>query len=150
REIVSHVYLSGVTYTPEAGARGFMGITLNRTYGIENDEPDEDHPGVWVINRMPGLGAFPVLQDNDVILRVAESPLPLNAQTLPIIIQQFRAGQTIHLDVLRSGRVLHLAVTLSARPANIELPTQDFRSAREAQAEQYWEANFAPLVERAS
>jgi hypothetical protein len=68
KEIVTHVYLSEDNYEKEA--HGFLGISMPR----QND--GEDRMQVMVESRMPGFGGFAALRDGDVILDIADSPLP--------------------------------------------------------------------------
>jgi PDZ domain-containing secreted protein len=62
-----------------------------------------------------------------------------------------RPGDTVHLKVLRQGKAITVPVVLDARPADaVGLGAagqiEAMRDSRQAQADKYWDATFAPLL----
>jgi hypothetical protein len=142
-QIVMHVYLTGETYDvmPEAG---FLGIFMG--------SPDSND-GVVVRWRMPGFVGERVFREGDVILGVIEPPSPQfqKNEDLTAAMRTFKAGDTVHMQVLRQGKVVRLAVPLDPKPAEVDPGILEvvlaFNAARRARAEQYWQDHFADLLE---
>lgn len=144
KDIVIHVFLAGDEY--RATAEGFLGITMSRP----------DHNGgfeVVIDRRMPGFCAFRALQDGDAVLDIEERPLPqpVNQEVFKTMLRQFKAGQTVHLKVLRHGQLVRVPVKLDPRPADSDdLYLQDMLVRRAQESEAYWRKNFAPLLGESS
>ena len=160
REIVVQVFMAGESYAAN-NAHGFLGVTLSEG-GIglpaapEAVDPSAPPPiGVIVTDRLPGLCAYRMLSNGDVIIGIAEHPeTPIRSvDALRSAISDCQGGQTIHLEVFRGGRVVNLPVTLSPRPIEVELnpSNPDFfpreRQRRADIADDYWQREFAPLVD---
>jgi hypothetical protein len=137
REIVTHVYLSGEPYDAKEKV-GFLGINMD-TFG----------PRVIVTGREPGFPAYPVLQNGDVIVRIAERPdvSCTDSAVFGAAVQELGAGRRVHFDVLRGGRIVRVAVVLAARPVEADAPNvlKRLTADRRTQADDYWEQAFAPL-----
>ena len=141
-EIVLHVFLASAPYQYHRDGSGFMGVQL-----MLRDFGTVPIPGAVVQLRFPGLVAFQMLRDGDVIVGAEESSTPItNPDTLKEVIAVFGAGQTVHLKVYRGGRLITVPIKLDFRPANAEtFPAQ--RAEQIDAAEQYWEENLRPLLE---
>jgi hypothetical protein len=155
RDIVMHVYLSGEGYRADED-HGFLGVSLNDgTFpGVLPDAPQDPAAppplGVVVVERLPGLCAFRMLTNGDVIVGLAgHSDMPVRtAADLRTLITQTRAGEMIRLEVFRGGRIITVPVRLSARPAGVD--TFDFMRERQRRielADEFWQREFAPLVD---
>jgi len=164
RDIVQQVYLATEPYEPVPDRAGFLGIPLPTT--IVMDATDEPQTGVVVNERIPGFCAYRYLQNGDVILGVTEVPdKPFHSGgDLSEIIKGFKGGDTVHMLILRGGQQKEVPVKLDARPnwsqgpmvliqPGVQPPppqlpnVQDARRERQRKADEYWDANFAPLLD---
>ncbi|HEX4794614.1 MAG TPA: hypothetical protein VH370_12515 [Humisphaera sp.] len=144
-QIVMHVYLTGETYdvVPDAG---FLGIFMPSS-AVESGEC------VVVDRRMPGFVGERALREGDVILGVVEHPtLEFHkGSELSDAMKPFKAGDVVHLQVLRQGKVQRITARLDPKPAEAEPGTREaieaFNASRRARAEQYWQEHFADLLE---
>jgi hypothetical protein len=158
REIVMQVYESTEPYEAVADKPGFLGVPLPPiTSAIGLDGTDDDsQAGVLVTDRIPGFCAYRFLQNGDVIVGITEAPKkPIRkSDDLTEIITLCKGGDTIHLEILRGGQRMTVAIKLNARPAwavrgNInQIPLQqDELRERQRKADEYWDQNFAPLLQ---
>jgi hypothetical protein len=144
-QIVMHVYLTGETFDV-VPHKGFLGIFLPSAM----TEPGDC---VIVASCMPGFIGERMLREGDVILGVLEHPAPQFRKALDLTdaMGAFEAGDTVHLQVLRQGRILLLAARLDSKPVEAEDGNRTiidpFNAARRARAEQYWQEQFADLLE---
>jgi hypothetical protein len=155
REIVSQVYQATEPYQPLEDKPGFLGVPLRDM--IVPDSTDEDaQAGVLVTDRIPGFCAYRFLQNGDVIVGITEAPgKPMRKSTdLSEIVKLYKGGETIHMEILRGGQRMTVAIKLNARPvwavqANInQIPLQqDEIRERQRRADEYWDQNFAPLLD---
>lgn len=172
REIVQQIFQATEPYEPMEDRRGFLGITLPTIIMI-NAGDDESQAGLLVTDRVPGFCGYRYLQSGDVISGIAEAPdrAIRIGEDLTRLISAHKAGETIHLQVIRGGQQMEVAVKLDARPtwaigpqdALVQRqlqPPQDppknppqyrdiveARRERQRKADEYWEQNFARLVE---
>lgn len=168
RQIVTHVYLAGEPYAAH-GNRGFIGVRMvdadiTRELPAEQparDEADPDPVGpeslqpptpksVLIIERMPGFVGHRTLLEGDIIIGLADRPtLQFGSVTeFSEVIQQFRAGQTVRLTVLRRGRLTKVEIPLDPRPdaADGEGQMLDLDHIRRQKADTYWRGSFARLL----
>jgi hypothetical protein len=142
-EVVLHVHLSSAPYQYNQDGGGFMGVQL---VAGNNYEPLHVE-GAIVQQRFPGLVAFQMLRDGDIIVGAEESGTPItSADTLRNTIDMFHPGQTVHLKVQRAGRLMIIPITLDFRPAN-QGTFQEQRNRQMQTAEQLWMERFQPLLE---
>ena len=140
KEIVTFIYLSGQPY--EKTREGFLGIQM----------PREEDVAV-VATRLAGFPGVRYLQDGDIILDLQEAPLapPVRQRAFSDAVRKFKAGQVIHLKILRHGQEMTVAVTLAPRPSLDPVAEQNeidrLILQREQAAEQYWKETFAPLIQ---
>jgi hypothetical protein len=157
REIVMQVYESTEPYEAVENKPGFLGVPLPITSAIGLDATDEDsQAGVLVTDRIPGFCAYRFLQNGDVIVGITEAPGKAirKSTDLTEIIKLHKGGETIHMEILRGGQKMTVAIKLNARPAwavpaNLnQIPNQqgEIRE-RQRKADEYWDQNFAPLLE---
>jgi S1-C subfamily serine protease len=148
RDIVTHVYLTGSTYLPDEKASGFLGVTLP-------NKPEElilleIERGVAITGALPGFCSYRMLRDGDVLLSLTlgrERIELLNKTQLREAVMAVRAGETVTFEVLRQGRTLTVPVTLDSRPFGIDSITpEEFAGRRIDEADEYWRAQFAPLL----
>jgi hypothetical protein len=150
--IVSHIYLSEETYPTRAGAAGFLGVTpaQGRMDHWSDVDPDFSHQqtGAVVLDRLPGFVGYRMLLDGDVIVGIVERPnLRIRGPTdLIQSIAGHRAGETIHLRIVRGMQVLDVPVTLDTRYDDNILRNEQFIRDREHVAHEYWQEHFAPLL----
>jgi hypothetical protein len=155
RDIVMHVFLAT---EPTRGnvQSGFLGVQLAPFSPGDDPNPDDPpSPGVVILDRMPGFIAFKVLQNGDMIVGIAEQPAkPIrNVEDLSSVIGYMPAGQTVHLQIIRGGQQIQVPVQLDARPEWVgarQFPginVQDSLEDRTQRAEEFWQQNFAQLVE---
>jgi hypothetical protein len=142
RDIVSQVYLAGLAYTPEPTGKPFLGLS----WGLNDSDTLS---GVLVSHRVPGFPAYRMLRDGDLITAIEERPgVPMDSSSFTQAIQNFHAGQTITLRLLRNGAPLRVPVQLRARPADIDImQLEAWMSDHQTQADAYWDKNFASLVD---
>lgn len=145
RDIVLHVYLSGMSYIPEPGGAPFLGLSWNAQELYDVAESS----GVVVVRRVPGFGAYRMLRDGDIITQIEERPGERFDNTVSFgqAILSFRPGDTITLRVVRSGKTLRIAVQLRARPLGITTaPVDAWIQQQQELADQYWDKTFASIV----
>lgn len=147
QDIVTHVYLTEEPYDPDPSGAGFLGIR----WGENATDVDDVSGGVTVAKLLPGFAGCSALLEGDLVLSIAErgDEKLTTRQDFINSIQNFKAGATVHFEVMRQGQVLHIPVTLSARPSNIVMAGQveEFVGRRQLAAEAYWRQYFALLVE---
>ena len=161
REIVMQVYQATEPYDAVEDKPGFLGVPL-RDASIATD--DDAQAGVLVTDRIPGFCAYRFLQNGDVIVGITDSPGKAirKSTDLTEIIKLCKGGDTIHLEILRGGQKMTVAVKLDARPnwapmqivipagpmaPNTVINQQDAIRERQRIADEYWDQNFAPLLE---
>jgi hypothetical protein len=143
-DIVVHVHTASAPYQYDDRGSGFMGVQLYRDYAQDLIQ------GAVIRQRFPGLVAFQMLRDGDVIVGAEESSMPIiDSDTLQHVITLFGAGQTVHLKVHRAGRLMIIPIKLDFRPANTDAFANQ-RAVQIEEAEQYWEENIRPLLEEAT
>ena len=156
REIVTQVYQATEAYEALEDKPGFLGVPLRDASIVLDSTDDDTQAGVLVTDRIPGFCAYRFLQNGDVIVGITEAPgKPIRkAMDLTEIIKLCKGGETIHLEILRGGQRMTVAIKLNARPAwavqaNInQIPNQqDEIRERQRKADEYWDQNFAPLLE---
>lgn len=170
REVVLHVYLADEPYPADLTWSGFLGITLNRTVPLRQDTPQpadaargpardpavlDDQAagpiGIVVEDLWPGLASMRYLEIGDVLTGVGDLRELRSREEFSAAVRKFRAGETVVLHLTRRGRTLALPVVLSARPQSAQRneggANEIFRAERDARAEEYWDENFAPVVE---
>jgi hypothetical protein len=149
----------GVVQTDASGTIGpfFLGILWATGMDVES----EARLGVSVDERLPGFPSYRFLRTGDMILGVYLDPTaPLlqlpNVEThnrLALIqaISNAPTVQDIVLEVLRDGQTLKIAVKMAPRPLEVEGngidPIRAFNAARLNRAEEYWNRNFAAMVQ---
>jgi hypothetical protein len=138
RDIVTHVFLASLPYA-QADRGAFVGVKM---------DPRSATDGIIVVARIPGFAAYRSLRDGDVIISIAEWPEPLDDTNKfgNRIANEYRGGDTVHLKVQRGGRVVTVPLTLSPRPANAN-NAENMRIEQMPAADEYWQQNFAPLLE---
>jgi S1-C subfamily serine protease len=153
RDIVTQIYIAGETYPGEDA--GFLGVRLaSARFGMGDDPLASITRGAPVLARIPGFGAFRMLNDGDVILalgQIGNQPRieVNNADELIAAVKSVAPGETITLEVLRRGRVIEVPLTLGRRPIGIEGigALDEFTNRRLDRAEAMWKKEFAPLLE---
>jgi hypothetical protein len=149
-DIVVHLYLSGEPY-PSDPQNGVLGLRWPYTL-------DVPRLGVPVEDRLPGFGGFQMLRDGDLILGIFVQPdaplqqLPnLETPTITVLrsaIDSVGPKRDIELEVLRQGQRIRVPVRLRPRP--IEPATDEgkvaFFDAWQKKGEDYWQAQFLPLL----
>jgi hypothetical protein len=150
RDIVMHVYLTGDLYLGDPDGVGFLGVTLpgapeqRGVMGIQR--------GVAVLARSPGFAAYRLLQNGDVVLTVMTNAGRAEVNTtqeLQDAIRSAKAGETVKLDVLRQGGVIRVSIRLDPKPveATTLMAFEELNTRRINDADDYWERDFAPLLE---
>lgn len=150
RDIVVHVYLTGDLYLPDPDGIGFLGVTLpgaREQHGVMGIQR-----GVAVLARSPGFAAYRLLQNGDVVLTVTTDGERVEVNTtleLQEAVRSVKAGETVKLDVLRQGQVVRVNIRLDPRPFNADtlLAFEELSTRRLNDADEYWERDFAPLLE---
>ena len=145
RDIVTHVYLSGDSYSSQGD--GFLGVTLPNYLYPEQRALLSLERGVAVVTRLPGFCAFRMLQDGDIIISLSSHPDVefKTPEQLTAIVKTARAGQTVTFDVIRHGQIVKVPVNLDRRPTGIDT-VGTFTDDRARAAEELWERDFAPLL----
>jgi hypothetical protein len=150
RDVVLHVYLAGQSLELEPEGRGCLGIKMGDTVNV-NDDQDRYPEGVIVRERIPGFCAYRMLCDGDVICGIAESPRLrfTMSEDVSAAISGYHAGDRLNLIVRRGGRIVRVPVTLDPRPVQFgsQLTFDALEQTMLNDADNYWERNFAPLVE---
>ncbi len=139
-EIVCQVYMAGQPYSGD-DLSGFMGVHVGPA------EFEGHCLGVEIIERLPGFCGYACFHNGDIITAlVSDPPLELlDPNDLIILVtHNFRAGQFLVFDVLRQGNHVHVLVRLMPHPLE---DARTLSTTRSAEAEQYWEAHFSPLLE---
>jgi hypothetical protein len=143
-EIVCQVYMAGQSY-PGNPASGFMGVRL---WTAEFEGPSI---GVEIVERIPGFGGYAAFRNGDIITALlSDPPIPLlePADLMELVNHSFHAGQFLVFDVLRQGKHIHVLVRLMPYPEqNLDL-VRELSATRSEAAQQYWDAHFAPLLDR--
>lgn len=138
RDIVTHVFLASLPYARAEGG-AFVGVKMG---------PQPSGDGITVVARIPGFAAYRALRDGDVIVAIQEWPEPLDdTAKFGRKIAEWRGGDTIHLKVRRGGRILTVPLTLSPRPQEAQ-NAEAMRAEQMPAADEYWQQNFAPLLEQ--
>ena len=155
QSIVAHVYLSEEPYVKREGV-GFLGVTPAHGRMEHWSEPDADfsqqQTGAVVLERLPGFVGYRMLLDGDVIVGIVERPSLRIRGPADLIssIGGHRAGETIHLKVVRGMKVIEVRVTLDTRyedpERRDEQSIREFIRERELAAQEYWQEHFAPLL----
>lgn len=177
KEIVTHAYLAGEEY-PAVEREGFLGVRLlevnvvsrpEQNDGQAGDDPNPFDPrrpltsgppttGVLIVERMPGFCGARSLLDGDVVLGIVERPgEPVrNPSEMREKVTGFKAGETIHFQLLRQGQVINVPVTLDPRPEaadplNAGLNAmQNLIDDRKMRAAEFWDKAFAPMLKEAA
>jgi hypothetical protein len=146
-DIVMHVYLSGADYI--RSNKGFLGVHLSTSYAsvaVEGNE-DETQPmrGAIIVDRVPGFAGYRAFQDGDVVLSIKERPdvTIQSKEDLQAVVMSAPAGTVLHMQVVRKMREIELTITLDARP---EGDVEEETNVREKEGEDYWQQEFAPIV----
>jgi hypothetical protein len=144
-DIVVHLYLSGEHYESDAST-GFLGLWWP---GADLLAPPR--LGVPVEERVPGFGGFQKLREGDLILGVLiwpDAPLQQlpnlvtpNYKVLTDAIQAAGANRDIVLEVLRQGERIRIPVHLRPKPTLPDVTEWEQRG------EDYWKAQFLPLLQ---
>jgi hypothetical protein len=143
RDIVTQVYFSGIAYPPSPTGNPFLGL-------LWSGNPDSAG-GLVVSRRVPGFSAYRMLRDGDVITGIEQLPADHFDDPTAFgsaIRNTFRPGQTVVLRVERNGNPIHVPVLLRPQPAGVEnsIRMEMWINLHEAEADKYWNENFAPLV----
>ncbi|HEY7086490.1 MAG TPA: hypothetical protein VH518_00295 [Tepidisphaeraceae bacterium] len=148
RDIVRHVFISGIKYAPEPRGTPFLGLSWPPEVP---DESPPDEPGVPVYRRIPGFPAYEMLREGDLLLGIdaGDQATVTNSRKLfTDMIATCKAGQTVKLLVARQGKTITVPVQLRPKPA--ALSTVDSLDAwideQTQAADVYWEQSFAPLM----
>jgi hypothetical protein len=142
RDIVTHVFISGQSYTPMAPDAPFLGVSWPIGGGMG------DAQGLLVMHRCPGFPAYRMLRDGDLITAIEERPGIRfeSSDTFSATIRTFSAGDTITLNLLRDGKPLRVRVTLRAKLTDSPELLNRWLDEQQASADQYWDDNFGPIV----
>jgi hypothetical protein len=163
-EIVCQAYLAGLPYavsdratpTPDGSPPFVMGVRH-----IEMPGEDSARFGVPIVERWFGFPARRQLRDGDMILGVfinRHAPLEQLPNQATHRFEDLRSAITSHpgvrdidLSILRDGRVIRLSMTLVPQAADATgafgADVDAFLNNRQQQANDYWQAEFAPLVD---
>jgi hypothetical protein len=147
-EIVVQVYLANEPYVADPTGAAFLGVRYAATaFLINGQEPEQ--LGTVVQERVPGFCAYRYLQDGDVIVGFEEMPdRPIRqGDDLRTVISNLRAGDTVHVQIIRGGQKMTVPLKLDGRPAVPPQLIDDAMRARRQAAEDYWTKTFAPLVD---
>jgi len=154
REIATHLFLAGRAYETGPTRSAFLGVVLQSQLEIDDRGVLRERAGGAVIaSRLIGFCGYAALEDGDVVLGIVERPdEPFNDRTdLIRVVASLRGGERVRLRVIRDGKRLEAPVVLDIRPLaaqdNAAGGAMDQLLARRAQeAEEYWNAKFAPLL----
>jgi hypothetical protein len=167
-DIVEQVFLAGEPYPMFPNHPGFLGVRFENPLATMLDGNDErTSSGVVVASCIPGFCANRYLQSGDVIIGIAEiaNARIRTKDDLINLIGDTSAGDVVHLQVLRGGQEIEVPITLNARPLwapqmarpFVQPPppfvgpmpknTDDEIRERERRADDYWEQQFAPLMD---
>ncbi len=85
--------------------------------------PELDQPGLIIVETFPGFPGHAHLRRGDMILKIDGRAFPADlstgktAELFVRIVQEHRAGQSIHLDVHRNGRTVNIQFQLASLSA---------------------------------
>ena len=156
-EVVRHVLLAGEEYDADDARpdRFIMGQSWPTAV-----REAADRPGVPVVDRWPGFPARRAFRDGDLILGVYSDPRapPAQPPDMPTrqvddLVSAMRDCPTrprLTFAVLRDGRPIRVTATMVAEPVQTfnrrAAATVAFLLDRQRRADDYWAAQFAPLV----
>jgi hypothetical protein len=146
-QVVTHVYLSEEAYQP--GANGFLGVRMPTEQNVNKRDPKVQ---IVIESRLAGFDAYRKLRNGDGILDLEERPLeqPPDRDDFIDKIGAMRAGEMVHLKVLREGKVVRVSVQLGRWPAEINqlIPgsADEFAKRRQAVADTYIKEQFGSLL----
>jgi hypothetical protein len=153
REIVDQVYQATDPYEPIDNHSGFLGVPLPPNAIIADANDDDSQSGMLVTSRIHGFCAYRFLQDGDMIVAINDRPIR-TGRDLSEIIAASRGGDMINVEIVRGGQHVHVQFKLDVRPnwASQQLPlgqttTQDNVRERQRKADEYWDQNFATLLD---
>jgi C-terminal processing protease CtpA/Prc len=168
-DIVEQVFLAGEPYPEFPNRPGFLGVRFeNPVYMVlQGNGEQQENSGVVVAACIPGFCANQFLQSGDVIVGVnAAAMTPIRTkEDLMQSIGDASAGDEVRLQVLRGGQEVEATIKLNARPLwapqaarPIVQPAPPFVGAppkttddeirdRERKADEYWDREFAPLLD---
>lgn len=169
REVVTHVYLRESVYQSD-NLSGWLGIRMQqvsapvevgRTASAMGNvnvlAPQNFDPvgrrggGIMIVDRFPGFVGFGTLQEGDIIVAVQTDAqtqvLVRDTDDFQSFVRQLRAGQSITMVVLRDGRLSTQTMKLDPRPIAADgLTIEPLLTARQKDANSYWQRNFAPII----
>lgn len=147
RDIVQHIYRSGIKYDADPESKGFMGVICTPT---DPDPTTGVPPGVIVAEREPGFPAYRYLRPGDVIQEIEQVPgQPIdNPRILTILVRTMKPGQTIGLRIMRDGAKVRIEMPLKALPSGVDTVQQmeNWRSQMETEANDFWEKSFRSVL----
>jgi hypothetical protein len=145
RLAVRHIYISGAKYPIDPNGRPFLGLSWPEATIIPGDQR-----GVPVVHRVPGFAAYHALREGDLLQGIEELPERNLASTQDVgeaIINEFHAGQTITLKIVRDGKPMRVKVLLRPRPALVsEQSLEIWIEDQTAAADQYWDNYFGQML----
>lgn len=147
REIVTHVYISGMIDRHVRGD-GFLGVNL----GTEMGQQEDADAGALIVGPIEGYCAYPFLRGGDVVIAIsvpaAEDPEPVRVRStrdLQRAIGQYPSGTRVTLIYRRGGRLEHATMRLDPRPNTLTMT--DELVLRQNEAELLWETDFSSLID---
>jgi hypothetical protein len=163
KDIVTQAYLASQKYdvtdgkqTDPSGGQGpfFLGLLWPLDTG------SDPRLGVPVDERIPGFPSYRFLHRGDMIMGIFINPSATlmqfpntethNIDALKSAISTSPAAQDIALQVLRNGQVLKLRLKMAPRPLYADPANpgalRQFTADRAADADRYWNENFARLL----
>jgi hypothetical protein len=148
RQAVRHIYITGVHYPVAPNDLPFLGLSWESP---NTSDEWKEMGGVPVTRRIPGFSAYQMLREGDIIRGIEELPgIPLaSTKDVGEAVSAFKAGQSIHLQIIRNGKVMTVEVLLRNKPLEISLQTRldDWVDQQTAAADQYWDNFFAQVLE---
>ncbi len=169
-DIVEQVYLAGEKYSVKTDNGDTLtdasGSSPPFFMGIRRVDASDLDPrlGAPVEARVPGFPAFRFLRDGDMILSIGPNPATslvqrpvIETHSLDNVIHAITPDsgpqlQDVILAVLRDGEEIRIPLRLAPRPYLADALNPDALNAFEAPrinaAEEYWNENFHPLVDR--
>lgn len=160
REVVTHVFLASQSY--QTIGSGFLGVSLSLVpfqvmpttvslYGGTRIDP-QSAPivGVMVFDPTPGLAAYEYLDESDVIVSINGSAPFRGTDDFRKVVTAHQEGAVLKMKILRRGEMLDVDVKLSAIPLDVAASGDSilFRMNRERLAQDYWNAEFAPVISK--
>lgn len=142
-DAVTQIYLAAdATAENIQPTRGFLGLLWNPVDTIRSE-------GVIVSQRIPGFGAYRMLQSGDIIVKLLDQPnVELsNYQQFIAAVQPMEAGQVLRMQVMRYGRLTDISILLEPFPTDLngETSIDAWMQARDDKAQAYWDADFSAL-----